>query len=205
MNNVKCPVCGSENKNTNIACEKCGNKLIDEEQIQKLINEEQIQKVYSNITADISQKYFSLITTGAAQAVAGIAISALLIYFEFNSGNRQTRMILIPFIILGVLATAYGISQVVEGKNIKKRLNDLSIDNLDVKKIEQNDKETTGISTIFFKLYLGVFLLFLFGTLLITDISAIKEWSDGGDSTFFCTIIFWAAGIYVVIKEFKKK
>lgn len=196
MNNVKCPVCGSENKNTNIACEKCGNKLI---------NEEQIQKAYSNITADISQDYDSLITAGAVQAVVGIAISVLLIYFEFNSGDRQTRMILIPFIILSILATAYGISQVVEGKNLKKRPNDLSINNLDAKKTEQNDKKTTGTSIIFFKLYLAIFLLSWFGMILIVDISAIKEWSSGGKLTFLYTIIFWAVGIYIAIKEFKKK
>lgn len=39
MNNVICPTCGYENKNTNIRCENCGTRLISEEKKDKVVFE----------------------------------------------------------------------------------------------------------------------------------------------------------------------
>jgi len=70
-----------------------------------------------------------------------------------------------------------------------------------VKKSEKNFKKVRNIVNY---IYIFCFLLFWFGFLIVFDTVAIKSWSDGGNSMFFSSLIFWAVGIYILINNIKK-
>ena len=59
------------------------------------------------------------------------------------------------------------------------------------------------VNTITNKLYIIGFFIFWFGFLIVFDYIAIKDWPNGGSSSFLFSIIFWIIGIHVFINKFK--
>ena len=85
-----------------------------------------------------------------------------------------------------------------------KNTNDYVNGKLNMDKVKKSEKNFEKVENIVNYIYIFCFLLFLFGFLIVFDTVAIKSWSDGGNSMFFSTLIFWAAGIYILINNIKK-
>lgn len=203
MNTVKCPVCGNENINTNIKCEKCGEQLISQEQIQD-IDLALLDDVQDDPVDIAKAESFAQIISGIGTIIVGGVFSGVLAMAFFKGADNITKIVSIPFLICGVAVLIYGISTIIKGININKNTNDYVNGKLDMNKVEKSEKNFRKISTIVNNIYVFGFLLFWFGFLIVFDISAIKYWSNGGDLLFFFSIIFWIVGIYLSINKFKK-
>ena len=107
-----------------------------------------------------------------------------LLVFIKGSGVIE-RIAITPFIIAGFACLIYGINILFNGNSEKR-------------------KKFVVIERISQNVYLFGFLLFWFGFLIFFDYLAIKDWSDGGSTMFFFSFVFWAAGIYILVKKFKK-
>ncbi len=204
MNNVKCPNCGNENLSTNIRCEKCGKQLISEDQMQ-------YKDLYSsfNTQQDFVQntkiESFAKLYNAIAIIIVGTIFSGVSSIFVFRGSDNFIRIVGIPFLICGIAVLIYGILIAIKYINIKKNTNDYINGKLDVNKVEKSEQNFEKMKIIVNNIYTFGFLLFWFGFLIVWDISAIKSWSDGGNQMFFFSIIFWIAGIYLLIDNIKDK
>lgn len=93
MYTVKCPSCGSENKNTNIRCESCGTELNHIEQNDNFLNDD-----YSQTNAkiiDLGSKKVKHITSAilifilAPWFLVGLTFIGVSIYSNISDNNKS--------------------------------------------------------------------------------------------------------------------
>lgn len=112
------------------------------------------------------------------KAISGAIFIAIMTWLEIKAADNVTRIILIPFFIAGMGVFLQGVLPLVFYKN---------------QKIVANMGK---------KIYLFGFLLYWFGFLIVWDISAIRNNEIG---MFLFSLIFWGAGIWILVSNFKKK
>ena len=194
LNTVKCPNCGSENLSTNIRCENCGAQLI---------MEEQASNTQFDPSEDTNINSFMEISSGIGATIGGAIFSGFSSMLVFRGADNITKIIGIPFFICGLAALFYGIILIIKGIYTKKNNNDYVNGKLNKDKVEKSEKNFEKIENFVNHIYVFGFLLFWFGFLIVFDSIAIKSWSDGGNLMFFFSLIFWLAGIYILIKNRK--
>ncbi len=196
MNTVKCTNCGNENINTNIRCEKCGKQLIkNEDNINHLIQQDPVKEIKLDLIITI---FRGIVTT-----IKGTIFSIISSMIVFKGANTVTKIFGIPFLICGIAVLIYGISMIIIGIIANRNTSDVN-GKLDMNKVEKNEKNFLKMKILSHNIYMFGFLLFWFGFLIVFDVVAIKSWSDGGNQLFFLSIIFWIAGIYLLINNIKK-
>lgn len=93
MNNVKCPNCGCENKNTNIRCESCGTELNHIEQNNNFLNRD-----YSQLnvkTIDLGSKKVKHITSAilifilSPWFLVGLAFIGVSLYSNITDNSKS--------------------------------------------------------------------------------------------------------------------
>lgn len=112
------------------------------------------------------------------EAISGAIFIAIMTWLEIKAADNVTRIIMIPFFIAGMGVFLQGVLPLVFYKN---------------QKIVANMGK---------KIYLFGFLLYWFGFLIVWDISAIRNNEIG---MFLFSLIFWGAGIWILVSNFKKK
>lgn len=204
MNTVKCPNCGNENLSTNIRCEKCGKQLITEDQMQTMDLKPSLN-IQQNPVQDAKIESFAEVFSGIWITIVGAIFSVGSSMFVFKGVDNITKIAGIPFLICGIAAVLIdGISMIIKGINTKKNTNDYVNGKLNMDKVKKSEKNFKKVRNIVNYIYIFCFLLFWFGFLIVFDTVAIKSWSDGGNSMFFSSLIFWAVGIYILINNIKK-
>lgn len=203
MNTVKCPNCGNENLSTNIRCEKCGKQLITEDQVQTM-DLKPLLNAQQNTVQAAKIKSFVEVFSGIGTTIMGAIISGVLSVLVFSEAVNIIKIFAIPFLICGIAVLIYGISMIVKGINTKKNTNDYVNGKLDMEKAEKSEKDFEKVENLVKYICIFGFLLLWFGFLIVFDTAAIKSWSDGGNSMFFFSLIFWAVGIYILISNIKK-
>ncbi len=200
MNNVKCPNCGNENLNTNIRCESCGTQLITNEQNQNIDLNSNTQ---FNSVWDVKIYPFEEIFSGIVTTITGAIFSGFSSMLIFRGVDNITKIVGIPFLICGLAVLIYGISSIVKGIKEKKNINNYINGKLNRDKVEKSKKNFMEVKNLVHHIYTFGFLLFWFGFLIVFDVIAIKSWSNGGNSLFFFSLIFWFVGIYILINNIK--
>ena len=198
-----CPNCNYDNKSTNIRCEKCGEQLIAESQIQDTNLNSSFNTIQYHVQ-DAKIKSFVEIFGGIVITIGGAIFCGVLSKFLFKGADIITKIVGIPFQICGIAILIYGISMIKKGINTKKNTNDHVNGKLDIGKVEESEKGFEKISNFVNNIYIFGFLLFWFGFLIVLDTQVIKIWSKGGNQIFFISLIFWAAGIYILLTKFRK-
>lgn len=204
MNTVKCPNCGNENLSTNIRCEKCGKQLITEDQVQAMDLNQSLNTQQDSVQEAKIESLLEIFS-GIGTTIGGAIFSGVSSMFVFRGADNIIKIVGIPFLICGIAVLIYGISMIVKGINTKKNTNDYVNGKLDMDKVEKSEKNFEKVGNFVNYIYIFGFLLFWFGFLIVFDTVAIKSWSDGGNSMFFFSLFFWAAGIYVLINNIKKR
>ncbi len=202
MNTIKCPNCRHENKNTNIRCEKCGKQLITEEQMQAMGLKSSLN-TQQDLVQDAEIGYKAEVISGIGTAIGGIysSVSSMKV---FKGEDKITKIVGITFFVIGIAILIYGISMIIKGINAKKNNNDYVNGKLNMDKVEKNEKDFEKVGNIINYIVIFCFLLLWFVFLIVFDTFAIKSWSDGGNSMFFFSLIFWVAGILLLINNIKK-
>lgn len=144
----------------------------------------------------------ALIFRGAQTLFGGAIFSSVTFWIFIKGADTFTKVAILPFLICGVAVLINGISVLIQGLNMKKTINNIESGAIyDESKVEETHKKMEKISRFSDNLYLYGFLTFWFGFLIVFDYLAIKDWSNGGSSMFFLSLIFWAAGIFMLIKK----
>ena len=139
-----------------------------------------------------------IIFNSITNTIMGLIISLFCTSIITNTSDNFTKVIIIPFLICGDAILIKGIVTLFQGfKMLKSRKN---IRN----EIEDIEQKITKINHITTKLYTIGFSIFWFVFLIVFDYLAIKEWQNDGSTLFFFSFIFWIAGIFIVVKNFKK-
>jgi len=185
LNIVICPNCKTENKCTNIRCEKCGKNLALESKV------EPSAKTFENLFA------LGQIFSGIMAIIVGAMLSSFFIFCIIKGADTITKVTAIPFLICTVSAFIYGTIMIV--KCICEK------ENVSSKKPKTNkNKVINKLENFALNLYNFGFFIFWFGFLIFYDILAIKSWTDGGNQLFFFSLFFWLVGIIMIKGEFKK-
>lgn len=116
----------------------------------------------------------------------------------FNGEDNFTRIASIPFFICGLPILMKGITYLIKGLNFKKALSD---DNVLAEDVFENEDKLNNVDKVWDKLYFVFFLLMWFGFLIAFDYVAIKNCEF---SMFIFSLLFWAAGILLAIKIFRR-
>lgn len=205
MNTVKCPNCDNENINTNIRCEKCNKQLITKEQMQDDISLNPSLNLTQDPIKNAKIELYTKVMGAIITIVVGIIFCYNMFIPLFQESNNFANIILIPFLICGIIILICGIFIIIKGISTKKNIDAYVKGNLNIDKVEKNEKNFEKVGFILNNIYVFVFLLFWFGYLIVADISALKTWSDGGNQMFFFTKIFWIVGINILIHKLKNK
>ncbi len=144
------------------------------------------------------------IFSGIGATISGIVFSIFSLIFIFKGEDIIVKIIGIPFLICGLAVLIFGISLIIKGTNTKKNLNDYVNDKLNKNKVEKSEKNFEKVENIVNNIYIFGFLIFWFSFLVMFDIFAIESWTVSGCSMFFFSLIFWAVGVYVLIKNIKR-
>ena len=128
-------------------------------------------------------------------------------FFVFIKGaNTFTRVVIIPFLICGIAVLIKGLSLLFQGINMMKAVKNVEDGNFsNAVEIKKTHKKIIKADNFTNNLYIFGFLIFWFGFLIVFEYLAIKDWSNGGSPMFFFSFIFWIAGIFILVKNFKKK
>jgi len=179
----------------------------------QLIADGQMQGINSNLAfnsqqdpvCDAKTESFAEIAKGIETTIVGTIFCVILSMLIFHSADNITRISIIPFLICGLSIFIRGILMIIKGIHLKKRTDDFVNGNLvDMDKVAKKEKVFSIMEVIANNIYVFGFLLFWFGFLIIFDTIAIQSWSNGGNRMFFGSLIFWAAGIFVLITKTKK-
>ncbi len=200
-----CPNCKSENKNTNIKCEKCGTILIDESEFESIPEEILIDETDPVTDAKVGGAVN--IFRGTVYAIVSIIFINFIgyLFFSTESGDVVSKIVLLPFLICGIIIFISSITYLIGGiKNIRT-LKETVGEEVDINKIREDEEKTYRSQNILSKMYVGVFMIFWFGFLIVFDVNAIKSWSNGGNQLFYFSLIFWIVGIFSFIQAFRKR
>lgn len=158
-----CPRCNYDNKNSNIKCERCGEELITEKQIEEI----DLNKVTPFTRLKALEKNNPLVAKicGIEMITLGIIlmnISFLMIY-KSPDGLSKYMGIALSFIFDSIIIS--GILMLFDSTKLKKAGNNKA----KVKQIIiKSRKNTTTMCTIGFSLFVLTMLYFLISMLLNT-------------------------------------
>ena len=204
MNIVRCPNCGNDNKSINTRCEICDELLISDKQMQNSDNSSfNIPEHIKNAKLGALKEIFDGIGTATVGAFFCVFLSTPI----FHGADIISKIVLIPFLICCLSFFIHGIAKVIYGINKMKDTYNYANEKIDIDKgakISLDENLFVRLSAFCSNIYLFGFLLFWFGVLIISDIVAIKSWSDDGSGTFFFSLFFWFIGVFIVISNFKK-
>lgn len=134
---------------------------------------------------------------GIGTIIGGGIFTGVCGWIFIKAADSISRIVVIPFLICGLAVLIKGIVNLAQGLNLRKGMND---DNVSAESVFDKHEKLNIADKIFSKLYILGFLLFWFGFLIVCDYIAIKQ---GQMSMLAFSLIFWVAGIYVAIKNFK--
>ncbi len=200
-----CPNCKSENKNTNIKCEKCRTVLIDESEFEDIPEELLIDETDPVTDAKVSGA--ANIFRGTVYAIVSIIFINFIgyLFFSTESGDIVSKIVLLPFLICGIIIFISSITYLIGGiKNIRN-VKETVGGEVDIEKIREDENRMNKGQNILSKMYMSVFMVFWFGFLIVFDVNAIKSWSNGGNQLFYFSLMFWIVGIFSFIQAFRKK
>lgn len=192
-------MCGSDNINTNIKCNNCGSELTS---VTKMIDSSSYKKQFTPLQSE-KLTLFSELYMGIIFTIVGLIFSSLVSYVLFKGEDAITKIMCLPFLVSGLVIAVCGIAAINKGISTKKNIDAYIIGELDPDKVIKSERTVNNIWKIANNIYLFVFLAFWFGMLIAGDISAIKDWSDGGDLMFCLSLPFWLIGFFILPK-FKK-
>ncbi|MBQ9833592.1 MAG: hypothetical protein IJO33_00130 [Bacilli bacterium] len=160
----------------------------------------------NNQINDVKTEAFITLFSSIGTIIGGLVFSGFCFLVFIKGADTFTRVVIIPFLICGIAVLIKGLSLLFQGINMMKAVKDVEDGNFsNAVEIEKTHKKLIKADNFTNKLYIFGFLIFWFGFLIVFDYSAIKDWSNGGSSMFFFSFIFWIAGIFILVKNFKKK
>ena len=170
MYTIKCPICGTENLNTNIRCKNCGIQLITEKKTKK-INLYAPLDTQLNYVQKVKLQSFIEIFSGLGTFIAGAIIIIAAFYFAFNTINNDIIIICLPFFICILSSFIYGISIIIKGIITYKISNDVvDNDKLIKDKIKKNEKKFKEVENFIYNIYKVAFLIFIKFYCLMIDV-----------------------------------
>lgn len=134
---------------------------------------------------------------GAITIIVGSIFTFLCILGFIRAVDSTTRIVIIPFFICGMTILIRGIVSLIKGLNWKKGIKDNSVS---AEEVFNAQEKLDGADNALSKIYMWRFLLFWFGFLLVFDYFAIVQKEM---LLLVISLIFWAIGIYSVIKSLK--
>ena len=141
---------------------------------------------------------FAEVSKGIGYTIGGVILSGISYMFVFRGADYITKIIGIPFLICGLSVLIYGILIIIAGVNTKKHTADYINGKLDTKKVKKIESNIKKGGNFVHYIYTFGFAIFWFGLLIVSDITYIKSWSDGGDFMFFVSLFLWIIGICVI-------
>ena len=177
---MKCPYCGNEIPDKSEQCDICGVELTKEDTngLTNIATSKTIDK-FGGIYFIIC----GLFTIGFGIAWT-VAISGMLA-FKFIP--------IYGFAIIGIGVMAYGLTYILTGFDLFTGKNTF-------------DKVTEFLNASVSYIMLSGFAVFWFGVLIIADYQILTHPEEnGGMGTFYFTLIFWLAGIVLLVNNIRKK
>lgn len=160
----------------------------------------------NNQINDVKTESFITLFSSIGTIIGGLVFSGFCFFVFIKGADTFTRVVIIPFLICGITVLIKGLSLLFQGINMMKAVKNVEDGNFsNAIEIEKTHKKLIRADDFAHKLYIFSFLIFWFGFLILFDYLAIKDWSNGGSSMFFFSFIFWIAGIFILVKNFKKK
>lgn len=162
----------------------------------------------NNQIDDVKTEAFITLFSSIGTIIVGLVFSGFCFFLFIKGADTFSRVVIIPFLICGIAVLIKGLSLLFQGINMMKAVKNVEDGNFsNAVKIEKTHKKLIKADNFTNNLYIFGFgfLIFCFGFLIVSDYLAIKDWSNGGSSMFFFSFIFWIAGIFILVKTFKKK
>lgn len=160
----------------------------------------------NNQINDVKTEAFITLFSSIGTIIGGLIFSGFCFFVFIKGADTFTRVVIIPFLICGIAVLIKGLSLLFQGINMMKAVKNVEDGNFsNAVEIEKTHKKLIKVDNFTNNLYLFGFSIFWFGILIVFDYLAIKDWSNGGSSMFFFSFIFWIAGIFIFVKNFKKK
>ena len=147
----------------------------------------------SNIEVGIYEVFERISTIIGCGLFFGVCV-----WIFIKAADFITRIIIIPFLICCLALLIKGIIALLQVLNLRKGMND---ENISAESVSDKDEKLNLADKFFSKIYNVVFFLFWFGFLVVFDYFAIKQ---GQLYALAFSLIFWIAGIYEAIKDFKR-
>lgn len=155
---------------------------------------------------DVKTEAFITLFSSIGTIVGGLIFSVFCFFVFIKGADTFTRVVIIPFLICGIAVLIKGLSLLFQGINMMKAVKNVEDGNFsNAVEIEKTHKKLIKVNNFTNNLYIFGFLIFWFGFLIVFEYFAIKDWSNGGSSMFFFSFIFWIAGIFILVKNFRKK
>lgn len=139
-----------------------------------------------------------LLLNGIISLIIGSSLT--LFFFSILIKSNNINFIIIPFLIVGIIITINGITNILKDLNLNSKRTDID----KIGNIENLQK----IEKISLSIYYLSFFIFWFTLLILGDIEAIKTWRNGGKYIFLFSLLFWITGIIsiiILIKTNKKE
>ena len=146
------------------------------------------------------------IINGIFTLIPGIALLIFCLFLFFKGAGIIEKVISIPFGFIAIAIIIKALSMILQGINLIIYIHKIKKEDYNkITKIENNSNKLYKTSNISNYIYIIGFLIFWFGFLMIFDYYTIKFWNDNGSQLFFFSLIFWAAGIYIIYKNIRQK
>ena len=137
-----------------------------------------------------------ILLLGIAAIICGVLIYCLLMLVITEGVNSVIKIILIPFLGAVIWGTLSAVLSSMEDIRQLKSHSEQSDEEL---KLSAYNRIQKSLDIAFKFSFLG----YWFGLLIVGDIQTFKTWNDGGNQLFFFSLIFWAYGIFLLIKTIK--
>lgn len=126
-----------------------------------------------------------------SKLVSGLGITGFSLYLIIFGGDIATRLVGIPACIAG---SAFFVSFIADILDI-------------IKPSEESKTRTIWLQSLASKIYVIAFLVFWFGFLIFFDYFVILQMQQGqgGVQMLLFSLIFWAAGLFILYKNFIKR
>lgn len=154
------------------------NEFIEQKQDNVLNNLNRISEVGAAILQMVGSSMFTIVCT----------------WIFVKGADTFTKIAITPFLICGIAILFQSIVSIVWAF--------ISFKSRD--KMEKFDILLSKIQTITSRIYIIGFLIFWFGFLIIFDYNLIKEINENGLPLLLFSLIFWAVGIFIAYKNFKR-
>ena len=186
-------------KNKNNENIKNFNEVIPDQNSDTAIENQVFEEKVDNIVDKVEQ--VSSIAAPIVQIIVGLIFTGSCVWIFILRIDIATKMIIVPFIICGLAVLLKGVISLIQCSR------NLSSNNYDYNNQEKNEiinKNLNNFQVVTSRIYIIGFLIFWFGFLILMDYESIKKINDGGLQLILFSLIFWAAGIFVVYQAFRK-